>query len=113
MDETAPKWNLHYTGVSNPDLYIWREHNSTFDGMAFFDNSSFNLSDNGTAQRVDGAHVTYDLLNVLGLKPALGRAFRPEEDRPKSLSCGDARLRSLAADVPRGPKSFRPGLEAG
>jgi predicted permease len=84
LDETAPKWNLHYTGVANPDIFIWREHNSTFDGMAFFDNSSFNLSDHGTAQRVDGAHVTYDLLNVLGLKPALGRAFRPEEDRPKA-----------------------------
>jgi predicted permease len=84
LDETAPKWNLHYTGVSNPDLYLWREHNSTFDGTAFFDNSSFNLSDHGTARRVDGAHVTYDLLNVLGLKPALGRTFRPEEDRPKA-----------------------------
>ena len=84
LDETAPKWNLHYTGVSNPDLFIWREHNSTFDGMAFFDNNNFNLSDHGTAQRVDGARVTYDLLNVLGLKPALGRGFRPEEDRPKA-----------------------------
>jgi len=84
LDETAPKWNLHYTGVSNPDLFIWREHNSTFDGMAFFANGSLNLSDTGTAQRVDGAQVTYNLLNVLGLKPALGRAFRPEEDRPKA-----------------------------
>jgi predicted permease len=83
LDETAPKWNLHYTGVSNPDVFVWREHNSTFDGMAFFDNSSLNLSDNGTARRVDGAQVTYDLLNVLGLKPALGRTFLAEEDRPK------------------------------
>jgi putative ABC transport system permease protein len=83
LDETAPKWNLHYTGVSNPDLYLWREHNSTFDGMAFFDNSSFNLSDHGTAQRVAGAAVTYDLLKVLGVKPLLGRNFLPEEDRPK------------------------------
>jgi predicted permease len=83
LDETAPKWNLHYTGISNPDLYVWRENNSTFDGMAFFDNSNFNLSDHGTALRVDGAQVTYDLLNVLGLKPVLGRAFLPEEDRPK------------------------------
>jgi predicted permease len=83
LDETAPKWNLHYTGVSNADLYLWREHNSTFDGMAFFDNSSFNLSDHRTAQRVVGAAVTCDLLNVLGLKPLLGRNFLPEEDRPK------------------------------
>jgi len=83
LDETAPKWNLHYVGISNPDLYLWRKNNSTFDGMAFFSSNDFNLSDHGVAQRVTGATVTYDLLEVLGLKPALGRAFLPAEDRPK------------------------------
>ncbi|MGD0297005.1 MAG: ABC transporter permease [Bryobacteraceae bacterium] len=83
LDETAPKWNLHYTGVSNPDLFVWREDNSTFDGMAFFDNRSFNLSSNGAAQRVEAAAVTYDLLKILGWNPLLGRNFLPEEDRPK------------------------------
>lgn len=82
LDETAPQWNLQYTGVSNPDFYVWRKDNSTFDGMAFFDTSSSNLVDRGNAQRVRGAQVTYDLLDVLGLKPALGRNFLPEEDRP-------------------------------
>ena len=83
LDETAPQWNLQYTGVSNPDFYVWRKNNSTFDGMAFFDTSSLNLVDRGNAQRVLGAEVTYDLLDVLGLRPALGRNFLPEEDRPK------------------------------
>ena len=83
LDETAPKWNLHYVGVSNPDFYLWRKNNSTFDGMAFFSGSSFNLFDNGAAQRIEGAAVTYDLLNVLKLQPALGRNFTEEEDRPK------------------------------
>lgn len=82
LDETAPKWNLHYVGVSNPDFYVWRKNNSTFEGMAFFTGTSFNLSDRGTAQRIRGANVTYDLLDVLGLKPVLGRNFLPEEDRP-------------------------------
>ncbi len=84
LDETAPKWNLHYVGVSNPDLYLWRGNNSTFDGMAFFTQGSFNLSDRGNAQRILGANVTYDLLDVLRLKPALGRNFLPEEDRPRA-----------------------------
>jgi predicted permease len=83
LDETAPQWNLPYTGVSNLDFYEWRKNNSTFDGMAFFDTSSFNLVDRGNAQRVRGVQVTYDLLDVLRLKPALGRNFLPEEDRPK------------------------------
>src|SRR5579864_7090725 len=85
LDETAPKWNLHYVGVSNPDFFVWRKNNSTFDGLAFFDTNSFNLVDRGTAQRIRGAQVTFDLLDVLRLKPALGRNFLPEEDRPKGV----------------------------
>jgi predicted permease len=83
LDETAPKWNLHYVGVSNPDFYLWRKNNSTFDSMAFFTGRSFNLFDNGAAQRIEGAAVTHDLLTVLKLQPALGRKFTEEEDRPK------------------------------
>jgi putative ABC transport system permease protein len=82
LDETAPKWNLNYVGVSNPDFYQWRKSNSTFDSMAFFRGPSYNLSERGTAQRVPGAQVTRDMLDVLGLKPAIGRNFLPEEDRP-------------------------------
>jgi putative ABC transport system permease protein len=83
LDETAPTWNLHYVGVSNPDFYVWRNNNSTFDRMAFYDTNSFNLVDRGAAQRIRVAQVTYNLLDVLGLTPALGRNFLPEEDRPK------------------------------
>ncbi|HVP48302.1 MAG TPA: ABC transporter permease, partial [Bryobacteraceae bacterium] len=82
IDETAPKWNLKFVGVAAPDYYNWRKGNSTFGGIACFDTSDFNLSGLGSAQRVHGAEVTYDLLDVLGLKPALGRNFLPEEDRP-------------------------------
>ncbi len=48
LDETAPKWNLTYVGVSSADLYEWRKSNSTFDGMAFFRAPSYNLSDGGS-----------------------------------------------------------------
>jgi predicted permease len=94
LDETAPKWNLQYVGVSNPDFYLWRSNNSTFDGMAFFTQGSFNLSDRGNAQRILGANVTHDLLDVLRLKPALGRNFLPEEDRP-----GGAKVTMLGYDL--------------
>jgi predicted permease len=82
LDETAPKWNLKYVGVSNPDYAAWRKENRTFESMAFFDGASFNLSGRGQAQRVRGARVTRDLLDVLRLKPALGRDFLEKEDRP-------------------------------
>ena len=82
LDERAPRWNLTYTGVSNWDFYAWRSGNQTFDGMAFFDSSEVNFSYKGAAQRVRSAEVTRDLMDVLALKPALGRNFTPEEDRP-------------------------------
>jgi predicted permease len=82
LDERAPRWNLEYTGVSNWDFYAWRGGNKTFDGMAFFDSGQMNFSYKGVAQRVRSADVTRDLMDVLALKPALGRNFTAEEDRP-------------------------------
>lgn len=82
LDETAPKWNLTSVSVSNPDFYAWRAGNKTFDAMAFFDSEGYDLSDNHVAaQRIRGVRVTRDMLDVLRLKPALGRNFLPEEDR--------------------------------
>jgi putative ABC transport system permease protein len=82
LDETAPQWNLEYVGVSNPDLYEWGRNNSTFESMAFFRRPSYNLSDGGTAHQLQGAQVTRDMLQVLRLKPFLGRNFSTEEDNP-------------------------------
>ena len=82
MDETAPKWNLKTVGVAAADFYEWRKGNSTFESMAFFRGSSYNLSDRAAAQRVDGAQVTRDMLDVLRLQPLIGRNFNAEEDKP-------------------------------
>ncbi len=82
LDETAPQWNLQYVGISNQDFYGWQKSNATFSAMAAYDGGGANLSDaSGTARRVRIARVTRDMLDVLGLKPALGRDFSPEEDR--------------------------------
>jgi predicted permease len=82
LDETAPKWNLTYVGVSAADFFEWHKSNSTFDSMAFFRGPSYNLSDRGIAQRVNGAQVTRDMLDVLRLEPVVGRNFSAEEDKP-------------------------------
>ncbi len=85
LDETAPKWDLKYVSISNIDFYTWQKNNSTFDGMAAYTTTGLNLSDStGLTQFVHGAKVTYTMLDVLGLKPVVGRNFRPEEDRPKA-----------------------------
>lgn len=82
LDETAPKWNLRFVGVANADFHAWHDHNSTFERMAFYTSRDCNLSGDGQAQRLRSLRVTRGMLDVFDLKPALGRNFLPEEDRP-------------------------------
>jgi predicted permease len=82
LDETAPKWNLQYVGVSNADLFQWRKDSTSFVSMAFYRGLNFNLVAAGAVQRVEGVQVSREMLDVLGLKPLLGRNFSSEEDRP-------------------------------
>lgn len=82
VDETAPRWNLKFVGVSNYDQDLWRRSNQTFENIAFFTGSGGNLSGEGAVQRIRGAQVTWNLLDVLHLKPALGRNFTAEDDKP-------------------------------
>ena len=53
-------------------------------GLAAIQNSSFNLSEGGTPERVIGGRVTANYFDVLGATPAIGRVFRADEDRPGS-----------------------------
>src|SRR5690349_714227 len=82
IDETAPKWNLKYVGVSNFDSNLWRKQNSTFESLSFFQYHSVNLAGFGAAQRILGVRVTRDMLSVLGLQPVAGRNFSQQEDSP-------------------------------
>lgn len=61
----------------------FREQVRSFDGIAgynaFFDQQSFNLSGSGEPERLVGANVTSNLLDVLGVDPGVGRNFSVEE----------------------------------
>jgi putative ABC transport system permease protein len=52
-----------------------------FDATCAWDLSSFNLTGNGTPDRVDGYRVSWNFFDTLGAKPALGRTFLPQEDK--------------------------------
>ncbi|HUP24480.1 MAG TPA: ABC transporter permease [Thermoanaerobaculia bacterium] len=82
LNETAPKWNLEFVGINYPDFVVWRDQTTTFESMATLQGASFNLSAGERTERIQGAVVTHDLLAVLGVEPALGRAFTVEEDSP-------------------------------
>ena len=62
----------------------WRDQNTVFEGMAAMAQASFNLTGAGEPERFDGRKVSANLFNLLGVAPALGRNFLPEEDKPGS-----------------------------
>ncbi len=67
-------------GTSMPDFRAWRERNHTFEKMAAFNTTSFNISGTAEPERVTGAQVSADLFDVLGVSPVRGRAFTGEEE---------------------------------
>jgi predicted permease len=71
------------TFVSYPDYADLRDHNRTFDGLAAASYTRFGFStDARTLPRMKwGYFVSGNFFRVLGVQPALGRAFRPDEDR--------------------------------
>jgi predicted permease len=67
--------------VSYPNFRDWRDQNRVFSGLAAHKTIWLGLSTEGGSGRVQGAMVSGNYFDVLGVKPALGRTFLPEEDR--------------------------------
>jgi predicted permease len=69
-------------GIFSYPLYAdLRERNEVLSGVVAYDQQPFSLSDGNQSERVTGQIVTGNYFAVLGVRPALGRFFLPEEDR--------------------------------
>ncbi|HMY76933.1 MAG TPA: ABC transporter permease, partial [Blastocatellia bacterium] len=72
-------------GAGEPKFLFWREHCQSFEAMAAYSNyggASGNLTGGSEAEFVRGLRVSADFFRVLGVAPALGRAFTAAEDMP-------------------------------
>jgi putative ABC transport system permease protein len=66
--------------VSVPNLKDWREQNTVFNGIAAYQFSSFNLRGQDSPERLQGATVSPNFFDMVGVQPRLGRAFQVGED---------------------------------
>ncbi len=68
--------------VSVPNLLDFRDQNRTFEHLVGLGPWKPTLAGEPEAVRVNAAGVNHELFEMLGVKPLLGRTFRPEEDHP-------------------------------
>jgi len=71
--------------ASYPDYHDIRQRNHSFENMTAFHNDSWSLTGSGRQPDViQVAVVSWGMFPMLGIKPAMGRAFRPDEDEDKT-----------------------------
>jgi putative ABC transport system permease protein len=81
---TQPANDVKRGGVSYLDYRDFREQSRSFSQIGAWDERSLAFSGTGgeEPERVLGAGISASLFAILGEKPALGRNFREDEDRP-------------------------------
>jgi putative ABC transport system permease protein len=80
--------------VAYPNFADWRSANRSFSAMAAYGGFAANLSGSDQPEFVRGEEQSAELFSLLGIAPAFGRDFRPDEDRP-----GAARTVILSHDL--------------
>ena len=80
--ESNPPANIPSFSASFPNFSDWRAQNEVFEEMAAYREDGFNLTTGAGPERLTGARVTAGFFPTLGVAPAEGRMFLPEEDRP-------------------------------
>ena len=97
------KWGGFDNGsISYPNFKDWRERNQSFEKMAAYRWTGFNLTGGDQPERLSGRQVSSELLDVLGVLPAVGRNFLPDEDsegaNPVAIISDSLWKRRLAGD---------------
>ncbi len=82
IHEIVPQWAKSdpVLDANLPDFLIWQKKSQSFNGIAIAESTSMILTGEGEAEEIRGTRASANFLELLGVRPALGRSFLPEED---------------------------------
>ena len=80
--EETTMFGLKDSVVAMGNYTEWRAQSRAFQQMGALEQKLFALTGTGEALQVHGSIVTSSLFRTLQVKPAMGRLFREDEDRP-------------------------------
>jgi predicted permease len=82
--QAPPGVNLGYNEIpwGLPEFQLMRQDSKAFRDLGAFKSDSFILTGVGEPARLDGLRASAGFFPALGVQPALGRTYSPEEDQP-------------------------------
>jgi putative ABC transport system permease protein len=78
---TVTQANAAKLGMSYPNFQDYARHNQVFAGLACFAVPPLTWSNGAEPKQLEGQLVSANYFDILGLQPALGRFFFPDEDK--------------------------------
>ncbi len=82
LERTNPTAGIQSMEVTIHDYRDWAERQRSFDQLAAFYTGTVNIRGTERPERYDGAFMTANSFDVVGVEPILGRSFLPEEELP-------------------------------
>src|SRR5207244_6300028 len=80
--EKVPSRGVERNEVTVANYLDWRAQNRTFEQLGIYRWWSTNLTGADSPERVQGFQVTTNFLDIVGVKPVMGRGFSAEESEP-------------------------------
>lgn len=82
LRQQAPLAGVDSLGFSVREIEDYRTRSQTLDGVVEHHSMSFTLFGKAEPERVQTAVVSANFFDVFGIRPLLGRAFLPDDDKP-------------------------------
>ncbi|HEV2836363.1 MAG TPA: ABC transporter permease [Pyrinomonadaceae bacterium] len=79
--EHTPSLGIVQNQMAPANFFDLRNQNQVFEGVGASGDLSMSLTDQGEPESLEGQLVTANVFSLLGVQPALGRTFAPEEDQ--------------------------------
>jgi len=77
LSQTYPSFPANFASFR-----IWQHECHSFEDLAIVEPFNMTLTGYGDAEQISGGRASANLFDVLGVRPALGRTFLPQEDNP-------------------------------
>lgn len=79
LTHTAPGIQLPVLNMSNSLYFTYREEGKSFEDLALWNGNWMTVSGRGAPTQVPTLFATYSFLDVLGVRPAIGRGFEARD----------------------------------